>query len=107
MKPAWKTLLALIAVLITVSCTAKTQWQKPGVTDREAQREKAHCRRLARIEAERRYGYMESGALSPGSGVTTTLDKNMAVFEAERHEKSLFENCLKGRGYSKAKKSGS
>jgi len=103
MNAAGKSLFAMACVLMTVSCAGTYQWRKPGTSDGDRQRDQSQCRRLARVEAERRFGNLALDARAPDFGGGRTLESNMAVYEAERHEKSLFEGCLKGRGYDKAK----
>ena len=98
--------LALVAVILAggvlAACaTGPVQWRKSGAGEDQWSRDKAECRRHARVEAERRFGETASEVGSSAYGSGQTFEKSMARFDAERDQRRLYENCLKARGHRK------
>lgn len=106
-RPASAPVFGLLAVLAAgvaaAACTVPAGWQKPGATKEYQGGGQENCRRWARHEAERQYRESSSQLGSPVYGSGSTLDRNMARFEAVRNEKRLYQNCMKRLGYGKAK----
>lgn len=80
-------------------------WHKPGASPgaskEQWQRDQSACRYQARKEADKRFGQRSSEVGSTVYSTASTLTQNMAVLEARKEERRLFESCLKARGYSK------
>ncbi|MDI1285294.1 MAG: hypothetical protein PSV46_12955 [Reyranella sp.] len=100
-----KITLALLLTALLSACpgcapSGPGPWQKPGATEQMSVRDQAECREAAQEEALRRYPYR---AGSPTLGATGALmtqqhdDNSRAIAEA-----SLFNNCMRGRGYQPA-----
>ena len=94
--------LSALALGMAVSCAAgPSRWQKPGADQDQWSRDRAACQSFARKEAERRYSEKASETASPVYGSGRTLEKNMALHDAQREQRKLFENCLRFKGYAK------
>ena len=92
----------LALALFAAACAqAPVGWKKPGGTKEQWSRDRAACRLIARKEADNRFRQLGSEIGSPVYSTGQTLERKMAVLEAEKHERRLFESCLKARGYSK------
>ena len=89
--------------LLAASCAGPgpVRWQKPGATQDQWVQDKAACQSRARKETERRFQETGSEIGSPVYGSGRTLEKNMALYEARRTERRLYEHCLRARGYRK------
>lgn len=90
------------AVLFAASCAEPGRWQKPGAGPDDWNRDRAACQSLARKEAEKRYRQRDSEVRQPSYEAGHTLKRDMALYDAKRTQRRLFESCLKGRGYSPA-----
>lgn len=108
MKPAGitRTPWVILALgLFLASCAqAPGGWRKPGATKEQWQRDRSTCRYQARKEADKRFGQLGSEVGSTAFSTTPTLARDMAVLEAKKHQRRLFESCLKALGYSKQTK---
>ncbi len=90
--------------LILAACAqAPVGWEKTGGTKEQWDRERLTCRFQASKEADKRFGQRTSEVGSTAFSPTPTLARDMAVLEARKEERRLFESCLKARGYTKKK----
>ncbi len=91
--------------LILAACAqGPVGWQKPGGTKEQWSRDQSACRYNARKEADNRFGQLGSEIGSPVYSTGRTLERNMAVLKAKKHERRLFESCLRTLGYTKQTK---
>ena len=90
------------AVLFAAPCAEPGRWRKSSAGQGDWNRDKAACQSLARKEAEKRYRQLASEVRAPLYGAGHTLKRDMALYDAKRTQKRLFESCLKSRGYSPA-----
>ena len=98
--PATGIVLAL--GLFATACTqGPVGWHKPGASKEQWQRDQSACRYQARKEADKRFGQRSSEVGSMVYSTAPTLTQDMAVLEARKEERRLFESCLKALGYSK------
>ena len=94
----------LALALFAAACAqAPVGWKKSGGTKEQWSRDHAACRLNARKEADNRFRQLGSEIGSPVYSTGRTLERKMAVLEAEKHERRLFESCLKALGYTKKK----
>ncbi len=104
MKVTKTFLVVPVLALFVSACTqAPVGWQKPGASKEQWDRDRSACRYNARKEADKRFGQLGSEVGAPVYSTTPTLARDMAVLEAKKHERRLFESCLKARGYTKKK----
>ena len=95
---------ALALGLFVAACAPRpVDWHKPGATKEQWQRDRSACRLNARRQADKRFRQLGSEVGSPVYSTAHTLAKDMAVLEARKEERRLFESCLKARGYGKQK----
>lgn len=102
-RPAMLALLVLMALGLAAACAEPTSWRKASVTGERWARDKSTCRSLAREKTEKEFRRRAGTVGSPVYGTGRTFERNMAVFDARKDERRLFENCLKGLGYAKTK----
>ncbi len=91
--------LAAVAVL-AAACAQPTHWRKPGADVDEWSRDESACRARARTLAEREFRARSSEVGSPMADRGDTLEKQMAVYDARRDERRLFEDCMRAKGYA-------
>lgn len=102
MKAAKTFLLVPVLALFVQACAqGPVGWKKPGGTREEWSRDRTACRYTSRREADNRLRQLGSEVGSAVYSTSRTLERDMVVLEAEKHERRLFESCLKARGYSK------
>ncbi len=94
-----------LGLFVAACAQAPVGWNKtggePGGTKEQWSRDRSACRINARKEADNRFRQLGSEIGSPVYSTGRTLERNMAVLEARKHERRLFESCLKARGYTK------
>lgn len=100
---ALPTLAALTLVLAACAGPAPVHWQKPGASTADWDRDEGTCRARARSLAEREFRESASEVDSPAYAPGQTLSKQMAVHDARRRERQLFESCMRMKGYSPEK----
>jgi len=101
--------LIFVLCLFAAACTQPVKhWEHPSATEDQWQVDRADCRSRARRDAERDYVGASRIARPTDDDITQTYTSQMRLFGAKRSEQSLYENCLKRRGYvpAKARKSG-
>ncbi len=98
-------LVPVLALFIQACAQGPVGWKKqegePGGTKEEWNRDRTACRYTSRREADNRLRQLGSEVGSAVYSTSRTLERDMVVLEAEKHERRLFESCLKARGYSK------
>ncbi len=88
--------------LFAAACAqGPVEWHKPGASREQWAGDQSACRYNARRQAEKRFHQLGSEVGSPVYSTAHTLAQDMAVLEARKEERRLFESCLKARGYSK------
>ncbi len=99
--------IAALGLILAACAQGPVGWHKPGAlpgaSKEQWQRDQSACRVAARRQADKRFRQLGSEVGSPVYTVTPTLAQNMAILEARKEERRLFESCLKARGYSKQK----
>jgi len=107
MKPGKITRASWAAVALGLLAAACAQgpvgWYKSGAPKEQWERDHSTCRYNARRQADKRFGQLGSEVGSTVFSPTPTLARDMAVLEARKEERRLFESCLKARGYTKKK----
>lgn len=98
--------LAALALLAAACAAPTTHWQKPGADLEDWSRDEAACRAHAHSVAEREFREHASQVGSPVYRSGATLEKEMAVHDARRRERALFETCMRAKGYSPAADTG-
>ena len=91
-----------VAVLFAASCAEPGRWRKSAAGQEDWNQDKAVCQSLAHKETEKRYHQLASEVRAPLYGAGHTLKRDMALYDAKRNQKRLFESCLKSCGYSPA-----
>ncbi len=101
-NPPFMPLLTLVLALGVAACTpVPVHWRKAGAGEAEWNRVSALCQSRARKEANRRFGDAASEVGSSVYGSGQTLEKSMALYDAQRGQRRFYETCLKARGYRK------
>jgi len=90
-----------LGLFVAACAQAPVGWRKDGGSTEQWDRDRSACRYQARKEAEKRFGERASEVGSEAYSTTHTLARDMAIMEARKEERRLFESCLKARGYSK------
>ncbi len=94
-------IVAALGLFLAACAQAPVAWLKPGASKEQGQLDRSACRSSARRQADKRFRQLGSQVGSPVYSITPTLAGDMAVLEARKEERRLFESCLKARGYSK------
>ncbi len=91
--------------LFAAACAqGPAEWHKSGASKEQWQRDQSACRFNARQQADKRFRQLGSEVGSPVYSTAHTLTQDMAILEARKEERRLFESCLKARGYTKKTK---
>ncbi len=95
--------IAVLGLILAACAQGSVGWHKPGASKDQWQRDQSACRVAARRQADERFRQLGSEVGSPVYSTAHTLTQDMAVLEARREERRLFESCLKALGYTKKK----
>ena len=99
--------IAALGLFAAACAQAPVGWHKPaaspGASKEQGQRDQSACRFNARRQADKRFRQLGSEVGSPVYSTAHTLTQDMAVLEARKEERRLFESCLKALGYTKKK----
>ena len=95
--------IAALGLFAAACAQGPVGWHKPGASKEQGQRDQSACRSNARRQADKRFRQLGSEVGSPVYSTAHTLTQDMAVLEARKEERRLFESCLKALGYMKKK----
>jgi len=99
-----RTLVIAFCLIAPAACTRPVKhWEHPTATEDQWQIDRAECRSRARRESERDYTAASRIARPTDDDINRTYDNQMRRFGAKRSEQSLYEDCLKRRGYVPAR----
>ncbi|MBT3237856.1 MAG: hypothetical protein HOK06_00470 [Rhodospirillaceae bacterium] len=96
----------LIGVVMTMTaCTvpqSKTTWQKTG-GDGDRSADSATCLRMANREVDREAMFQSDVGRGDPFGGGNTWSANMSTYDARKSQSTLYERCMKQRGYRKVR----
>jgi len=97
MTRAW---ILLLCLTVATACNRPVKhWEHPSATEDQWQVDRAECRSRARREAERDYAEASRIARPTDDDINRAYTSQMRLFGAKRSEQSLYQDCLKRRGY--------
>jgi hypothetical protein len=103
-KPAIALLIlaAAGAGLLLAACAepARVQWHKAGTSADDWERDQASCRYRARRAADREFRATPPEQDASLLGGRSALERDMAVYDAQRRQRQIFEDCLRNLGYA-------
>jgi len=95
-----RTLILAVCLIALAACTRPVKhWEHPSATEDQWQLDRAECRSRARRESERDYAEASRIARPTDDDINRAYNNQMRLFGAKRSEQSLYEDCLKRRGY--------
>jgi hypothetical protein len=101
--------LAALALLGLAACatpaTGPATWHKPGAGEAVVASDTAQCRTAAQQQAARLYPYGASNPTLGGAGMVAA--QQQANLDRASAELAMFNDCMEGRGYTRADKPGS
>lgn len=90
--------------LLVVGCSdSRYRWENSEVPEENWSRDRSHCRSHAATEVSRETGYDDALTYNPETARTSTYDSQMRVHRSSKREKTLYEDCLRARGYRKVR----
>lgn len=99
--------LLAASALLAAACSAppqeKTRWTQPGSGAEPKSADAAACRADANRRAEREYLLDTETRSDRGFGTPGTVQNDLARRDARRYRQRLFEDCMRGLGYRKAR----
>ena len=90
--------LAVLACLAAAACTAPAAWENPDLEPGRWPLDRADCRSRAQAKVEKEYSRDQD------IGQPSQWQSAMAKFDADKRTRSLYVQCLKTKGYTKAVK---
>jgi hypothetical protein len=95
-----RSLVAAVLLIVAACGPEPGPWQHANLPEERWKQDEAECRRYAQARAEREFA-IDSWGGAPGYGRGTTLFDQMGRFDAEKRRNSLFDACMKSRGYAR------
>ena len=98
---------AVIAAVLLFSlsaCAAPYSWQNPDYPKERWARDRAACKEDVAEKVERRYGPEPVFSNRGGVFADTQIRRDFDNYEGARSENRLFEECMRQRGYVKARR---
>jgi hypothetical protein len=95
-----------LAILLLGACgapaTGSGPWQKPGASEATITSDTAQCRASAQQQTVRLYPYGSSYPTMGGAGMIAA--QQQADTDRSSAELQAFNDCMEGRGYTRARK---
>ena len=99
-----RAVLCVSVVAALSGCGGSTQWENPDVTRSQWVQDEQSCRRQANRDAEKEFRTDPVYADNPRYDEPKTLESRMARLDVKKEAQTLFENCMRLRGYRLVKK---
>ena len=96
-----KPVLFLICALALAACSERLVWTNPDLPKARWSGDRSACGRIADERAGRDLTQAEASGAAMGGGGLSGIASTLAVEDAKRYRRRLYENCMRGRGYRK------